>query len=90
MLAIKKRNQEEISNDKLIEIPKALDLNNLSENGIFTIEKQLLTPNNSGVIADIVLKLPEYQKGMYYRPFSEVKASGNRMEALWFHNVSEF
>ncbi|QXP66387.1 hypothetical protein [Polaribacter sp. AHE13PA] len=71
----KQKNQEEISNDKLIEIPKALDLNDLSENGIFTIEKQLLTPNNSGVIADIVLKLPEYQKGMYYRPFSEVKAS---------------
>ena len=58
-----KKYKKEISNYKLIEIPKSLDLNNLSGNGIFTIEKQILTPNNSDVIADIVLKLPEIKKG---------------------------
>ena len=49
----------------------------------------MITPNKNGIIADIVLKLPAYKNGIYYRPFSEVKASGNRMEALWFQDVSE-
>ena len=65
--------------ENLVEIPSVLDLENLSENGIFILKKQVLTPNKNGIIADIVLKLPEYKNGMYYRPFSEVKASGNRM-----------
>jgi hypothetical protein len=85
----KKEQIKEVINDGLVEIPSFLDLNHLSENGIFTLEKQVLTPNKKGIIADIILKLPEYQKGMYYRPFSEVKASGNRMEALWFNDVLE-
>jgi hypothetical protein len=66
-----------------------LDLNNLFENGVFTLEKQVLTPNKNGIIADVVLKLPAYKNGMYYRPFSEVKASENRMKVLWFQHVFE-
>tara|TARA_R110001606_G_scaffold233105_4_gene380554 strand:+ start:947 stop:3073 length:2127 start_codon:yes stop_codon:yes gene_type:complete len=85
----KKEQIKEIITENLSEIPSVLDLKNLSENGIFTLKKQVLTPNKKGIIADIVLKLPAYKNGMYYRPFSEVKASGNRMEALWFQDVLE-
>jgi len=77
-----KQQIKETVTENLAEIPSVLDLNNLSENGIFSLKKQVLTPNKKGIIADIVLKLPAYKNGMYYRPFSEVKASGNRMEAL--------
>jgi hypothetical protein len=70
-------------------IPHSMDLNNIGANGVFTLDKQLLVPDSNGIIADITLKLPEYHKGMYYRPFSYALASGNRMEALWFSDVSE-
>ncbi|MDO7172375.1 Sip1-related alpha-galactosidase [Mariniflexile sp. AS56] len=73
----------------LKEIPNILDLRNLGTTGLYSLNKQLLSPNGDGIIAEVALKLPEYQNGMYYRPFSEKLASGNRMEALWFTNVSE-
>lgn len=87
-------NTKEVKLEKIVhhdfeQVPTSIDLEHLHSNGVYHINKQILTPNDKGVIADIVLKLPEYEKGMYYRPFSEVKASGNRMEALWFGDVKE-
>ncbi|MFB9052716.1 Sip1-related alpha-galactosidase [Formosa undariae] len=73
----------------LKEIPSTIDVSELASDGIFVLQKQVFTLDSKGIIAEIILELPEYQKGMYYRPFSEVKASGNRMEALWFDAVSD-
>jgi hypothetical protein len=39
-----KKYKKEIINNKLIEIPKSLDLNDLSGKGVFTIEKNYLLP----------------------------------------------
>jgi hypothetical protein len=72
-----------------IGIPKFIDVSLLDSQGVYVIKKQELIPNKKGIIAEISLKLPEYQKGMYYRPFSEKLASGNRMEALWFSDIKE-
>lgn len=71
------------------QIPSLLEVNEVSQEGIFTIRQQVFTPDSIGVIATIPIKLPAYEKGMYYRPFSDRVASGNRMEALWFTSPSE-
>ncbi|REE00143.1 Sip1-related alpha-galactosidase [Marinoscillum furvescens] len=71
------------------QIPSLLAVNEVSREGIFSINKQEFTPDSVGVIATIPIKLPAYEKGMYYRPFSDRVASGNRMEALWFSSPAE-
>ena len=83
------KTQTTTSPNEFTTIPKFIDLKQLSSNGVFSVKKQILSPNAKGIIADISLILPEYINGLYYRPFSERLAAGNRMEALWFTNVSE-
>ncbi|MBU3011301.1 alpha-galactosidase [Polaribacter vadi] len=53
------------------------------------LNKQVLTPDSKGIIAEITLELPQFKKGIYYRPFSEKLAAGNRVEPLWFDHISE-
>lgn len=86
---VSKKNKTGISNHEFPTTPNVIDLKQLSSSGVFSIKKQRFSPNANGAIADISLMLPEYSNGLYYRPFSERLASGNRMEALWFTNVSE-
>ena len=70
-------------------MPQLLDLSATDTEGLLSLEKQPLQPDSEGVIATISIKLPDYHKGMYYRPFSDKIASGNRMEPLWFDRVSD-
>ena len=70
-------------------IPRSLDLSSLNKNGLISLEKQALTPDPKGIIAEINLKLPEFKKGIYYRPFSSKTASGNRVEPLWFEHIAQ-
>ena len=72
-----------------INIPESIDLHKLCSKGIFVLNKQQLIPNEKGIIAEIKLEVPEFQKGVYYRPFSEKPASGNRVEPIWFQQFSE-
>ena len=65
----KKEQIKEPVSDNLVGIPSVLDLNDLSENGIFILKKQVLTPNKNGIIADIVLKLPAYKNGYVWYSF---------------------
>ncbi|MBP0904157.1 Sip1-related alpha-galactosidase [Mariniflexile gromovii] len=69
-------------------IPESIHFKNTETSGVFKIKQQAFTPNN-GIIADIKLELPEFKKGIYFRPFSEKLAAGNRVEPLWFHDISE-
>lgn len=89
---VKSTKREEIFTeieDKFTTIPEVLNLESSNSEGVFTIKKQSLKPDYSGILADIALALPAYEKGIYYRPFSSKLASGNRMEALWFNTPSE-
>ncbi len=70
-------------------IPESIELSNLSENGQLGLMKQELVPDSNGIIAEIILKLPEFKKGIYYRPFSAKLAAGNRVEPVWFSNISQ-
>lgn len=70
-------------------IPDTLNLVSLNESGVIRLKQQELTPDDTGVIADIPLHLPKYSKGIYFRPFSEKLAAGNRVEPLWFNDISE-
>jgi hypothetical protein len=79
-----KKELEEFKN-----IPKTIILNQLNTKGVLRINKQLFVPNKEGVLAEIKLELPAYQKGIYFRPFSEKLAAGNRVEPLWFDSISE-
>ncbi|MBB5268750.1 Sip1-related alpha-galactosidase [Algibacter amylolyticus] len=74
---------------KLNTIPEIIDVNTFKSEGLIMLEEQDLKPNADGIISDIKLNLTPFDKGIYYRPFSEGIASGNRMEPLWFDNVSE-
>lgn len=56
---------------------------------MFILKQQPLVPNEEGIIARIKLRLPEFQKGVYYRPFSEKLAAGNRIEPLWFEHIEQ-
>lgn len=93
ILVISCKTKQDGENDlpikELASIPQAIDFNNMDTSGVFTTSEQTFIPDSNGIIAEIALQLPEYNKGMYYRPFSEELASGNRMEALWFDDVSE-
>lgn len=71
------------------EIPEKIKLEELAENGVYQLFKQELTPNSEGVLANIRFELPIYEKGIFYRPFSKTKASGNRMEPLFFDKISD-
>lgn len=66
-----------------------IDLNNFDKEGLISIDKQDLVPDFNGVISDIKLILKPFEKGIYYRPFSEKLASGNRVEPIWFDNVAQ-
>ncbi|ANW95364.1 hypothetical protein AXE80_03275 [Wenyingzhuangia fucanilytica] len=71
-------------------IPETINLNQLNTTkGILRLNKQEVTPNAEGIIAEIKLELPKFKKGIYYRPFSEKLAAGNRVEPLWFDDISE-
>ena len=71
------------------QLPELLDLSETNSEGLLSVKQQLLQTDSLGIIADIPIKLPAYQKGMYYRPFTDKLASGNRMEALWFNHATD-
>jgi len=70
-------------------IPQSVDLSALDKTGMIQLDKQELNPDSTGIIAEIKLELPRFQKGIYFRPFSKKLASGNRVEPLWFTEISE-
>ncbi len=70
-------------------IPSVIGINDLPAKGVVKIKKQVFTPNKDGIIAAIELVLPEYEEGIYFRPFSEKLAAGNRVEPLWFNHISD-
>jgi hypothetical protein len=80
---------ESNTNQELNAIPESIILEQITSKGTFVLNKQQLVSDSQGVIADIKLELPEFQKGVYYRPFSEKLAAGNRMEPLWFENLAQ-
>ncbi|ALJ05389.1 hypothetical protein APS56_09775 [Pseudalgibacter alginicilyticus] len=70
-------------------IPQSLNVSSFNGNGVVSVQKQELTPDSLGIISEIKLELPKYKKGIYYRPFSKKLAAGNRVEPLWFNDISE-
>ena len=48
-----------------------------------------VTPDKNGMVLARELKLPEFEQGVYYRPFSGGIARGNRVEAIAFKTVAE-
>ncbi|GIZ09694.1 Sip1-related alpha-galactosidase [Flavobacterium sp. UMI-01] len=82
-------NRSIVKTNALDVIPKSLLLQNTQTSGIFKLKQQALTPDAKGIITDIKLELPEFKKGIYFRPFSEKLAAGNRVEPLWFDKISE-
>lgn len=74
---------------KLDRIPESINLNQEALKGFLVLNQQLLVPDSNGIIAEIKLKLPAFQKGIYYRPFSEKLAAGNRVEPLWFEDIAQ-
>ncbi|MFY0714912.1 hypothetical protein J1D01_14645 [Seonamhaeicola sp. NFXS20] len=69
-------------------IPSALLVSTFSGSGVVSVQKQKLTPDFLGIISEIKIQLPKYKKGIYYRPFSEKLAAGNRVEPLWFDDIA--
>ncbi len=74
---------------ELDRIPESIILEQSTAKGMFILNQQQLVPNEGGIIAQIKLELPEFEKGVYYRPFSEKLAAGNRVEPLWFEDITQ-
>ncbi|WP_052823317.1 Sip1-related alpha-galactosidase [Neotamlana sedimentorum] len=89
LLSCKEQSDAKKQNSNLDVFPEILNLSALNKKGVITVAKQELTPDSTGVIAEIPLGFPEYNRGIYYRPFSKKLAAGNRVEPLWFNDVSE-
>ncbi len=70
-------------------IPRVIELKTFDKKGLITVDNQDFVPDSNGIIADIRLKLEPFEKGVYFRPFSGKLASGNRVEPLWFSEVSD-
>ncbi len=82
-------NEPNKNNYELNHIPQSIALEQVSTKGIFVLNQQELAPDSNGIIAEIKLELPQFAKGIYYRPFSAKLAAGNRVEPLWFSQISE-
>ncbi len=74
---------------ELTSIPESIVVEQSTAKGIYRLQQQQLVPDSSGIIAEIKLDLPKFQQGIYFRPFSEKLAAGNRVEPLWFSQISE-
>ena len=71
-------------------IPEIIDVSSFESEGLITLEKQEFKPDSNGIISDIKINLGTFEKGVYYRPFSEGnEATGNRVEPLWFNKMVE-
>jgi Raffinose synthase or seed imbibition protein Sip1 len=70
-------------------IPEIIDVNSFTGEGLIKLEKQEFKPDSNGIIADIKINLGTFEKAVYYRPFSDGVASGNRVEPLWFDEVTD-
>ncbi|MGD9420345.1 MAG: Sip1-related alpha-galactosidase [Verrucomicrobiota bacterium JB025] len=46
-------------------------------------------PDKAGLVLTREVKLPEFSRGVYYRPFSGGVARGNRVEAVAFESIAE-
>jgi len=75
--------------EELNQVPESIILDQSATKGLLVLTPQQLVPDSSGIIAQIKLELPEFQRGVYYRPFSEKLAAGNRVEPLWFKHFAE-
>ncbi|WP_372774746.1 Sip1-related alpha-galactosidase [Mangrovibacterium sp.] len=74
---------------ELESIPEFIGVEQSAAKGLFCLKQQQLIPDSNGIIAEIKLQLPKFQNGVYYRPFSEKLAAGNRVEPLWFSQISD-
>ncbi|MEI6865748.1 Sip1-related alpha-galactosidase [Flavicella sp.] len=83
--------QNEIKGEfqELNSIPESIVMDLSVSKGIIILNKQQLVPDTNGIIAEIELKLPEFKQGVYYRPFSEKLAAGNRVEPIWFEQIAQ-
>ena len=71
---------------RLDQIPGTLSLDH---DGIVILSKQKFTPDKDGVLFESKIKLPDFDEGIYYRPYSAFLASGNRMEPIFFHKEED-
>ncbi|MFC7338857.1 Sip1-related alpha-galactosidase [Haloferula chungangensis] len=56
----------------------------------FVVEKLTSTkPDKAGIVMTREIKLPEFKRGAYFRPFSGGVARGNRVEAVAFDSVED-
>lgn len=74
---------------ELSKVPELIVFEEPVAGGIFIVKQQELVPDSNGIIAQIKLELPGFQQGVYYRPFSEKIAAGNRVEPLWFGQIAD-
>ena len=47
-------------------------------------------PDKAGFVLSREVQLPEFKRGVYYRPFSGGVARGNRVEAVAFDSIADF
>lgn len=73
----------------LNEIPDSISFRKIDNSGLLFLKKQKLTPDSTGVIADIKINFGNFERGIYFRPFSERPAAGNRVEPVWFRKKSD-
>lgn len=57
--------------------------------GLIVETVSTVTPDKNGMVFSREVKLPEFEHGVYYRPFSGGMARGNRVEAIAFKTVPE-
>lgn len=70
-------------------VPDTLYFPNSSKEGAYVLTEQSFVPDSNGIMGSTILQLPEFEKGIYYRPFSYANASGNRMAPVWFGDITE-
>ena len=46
-------------------------------------------PDKAGMVLTHEIELPEFERGVYYRPYSGGVARGNRVEAVAFQSITE-
>lgn len=58
-------------------------------NGFLRETIESVKPDKKGIVITREIKLPEFEKGIYYRPHSRSVAAGNRVEGVAFTSLTE-
>ena len=91
MASAKPTNAQQLNSNRQVDVSALQALHISSESVGMIVEKNVdKKPNSEGILFSRKVLLPEFKKGIYYRPFSSPNriTTGNRISGVAFTSIS--